>query len=203
MYWISERLKILFICRFIYIFVFVFVVFTFHFYVSLTLNQLGTHWLYFGVRIWNLNVFLRDFVVWDYLYPSQSLSRILILMVYLSSLLLYLHFSWIFSHPSGLICLCSRVVLPVSLASNFTLLSLPAACSGLFQTFGACQELPGLAHLSSSFIPPRSDTGTRSSVSSQQQLPKDQIAVGLLGDFQAVAFHSSIKTFAVFWLFNE
>lgn len=126
------------------------------------------------------------------------------LMVYLSSLLLYLHFSWIFSHPSGLICLCPCVVLPVSLASNFTLLFLPAACSGLFQTFGAGQEPPGLAHLSSSpFIPPRSDTGTRSSASSQQQLQDDQIAVRPLGDFQAVPFLSSIKTFSVFWLFNE
>lgn len=61
----------------------------------------------------------------------------------------------------------------VSLVPCLTLPFLPAVLSGVFQTFGACQETPGLARLSPPFIPIRSHTGTQSSVSSQQQLQED------------------------------
>lgn len=62
-----------------------------------------------------------------------------------------------------------------------TLPFVPAVLSGVFQTFGACQEPPGLARLSPPFIPTRSDAGTPSSVSSQQQqqqLQEDELATG-------------------------
>lgn len=65
------------------------------------------------------------------------------------------------------------VCLSVSPVSCLTLPFLPAVLSGVFQTFGACQEPPGLARLAPPFIPIRSDAGTRSSVSSQQQLQED------------------------------
>lgn len=65
-----------------------------------------------------------------------------------------------------------------------TPLFLPAFLSGHFQTFGARQELPGVAYFSPPFPPVRSNTGIESSVSSQRQLQEDQLTAGQLVDLQ-------------------
>lgn len=61
---------------------------------------------------------------------------------------------------------------------------LPGFLSGHFQTFGARQELPGVAYFSPPFPPVRSNTGIESSVSSQRQLQEDQLTAGQLVDSQ-------------------
>lgn len=86
--------------------------------------------------------------------------------------------------------LCSSV----GLVPCLTLLSPPAVLSGVFQTFGARQEPPGVAHLSPPFPPVRSDTGTRSS---QQQLQEDELAAGRLVDSQTVKLPSHLETSAL------
>lgn len=78
---------------------------------------------------------------------------------------------FLFVPPFKLLVLSLGVCLPVSLVPCLTLPFLPAVLSGVFQTFGAGQESPGLARLSPHFVPIRSDTRTRSS--SQQQLQED------------------------------
>lgn len=74
---------------------------------------------------------------------------------------------------SRLVSLRCLVCVPVSLVPCLTLPFLPAVLSGVFQTLGAGQEPPGLARVSPHFVPIRSDTGTRNSDSSQQQLQED------------------------------
>ena len=97
----------------------------------------------------------------------------------LSSVLLF-HFSLI-SSPHiriDLPHLFSPPPPPVTLVPCFNSPCCPL--SGVFQTFGACQEPPGVARLSPPVTPIRSDAGTQSSVSSQQQLQDDELAAGLL-----------------------
>lgn len=80
-----------------------------------------------------------------------------------------------FSSLSNLLVLFPHLV-SLSLSVVFpclTLPFLPAPLSGVFQTFGACQEPPGMACLSAPFTPIRSDTGTQIFDSSQQQLQED------------------------------
>lgn len=89
----------------------------------------------------------------------------------LFSFLLYPSFS---SQTSG--CFFpppAPVSLSVCRVAFLTLPFLPALLSGVFQTFGAGQEAPGVACLSPPFTPIRSDTGTQSFDSSQQQLQED------------------------------
>lgn len=73
-----------------------------------------------------------------------------------------------------------QCLVPLCLTPPF----LPAFLSGHFQTFGARQELPGVAYFSPPFPPVRSNTGIESSVSSQRQLREDQLTAGQLVDLQ-------------------
>lgn len=73
-----------------------------------------------------------------------------------------------------------QCLVPLCLTPPF----LPAFLSGHFQTFGARQELPGVAYFSPPFPPVRSNTGIESSVSSQRQLQEDQLTAGQLVDLQ-------------------
>lgn len=115
------------------------------------------------------------------LHLLLSISHILLiytvqyLLSFISSFFFHLNFSLISSQHFWIHLFsscCSCVCLHVGLVHCLTLPFLPAVLSGVFQTFGACQEPPGLARLSSFFIPIRSNTGTQSSVSPQQQ-PQD------------------------------
>lgn len=125
-----------------------------------------------------------------------SLSSLLISFFKLFVFLQYFFWIIFFSPPSAPVSAS-----PVGLFPCLTVLFLPAVLSGVFQTFGACQEPPGLARLSPAFIAIRSNTGTRSSVSSQQQhLQEDKLAAWRLADLQTVKFPSLFETSAVCWL---
>lgn len=82
--------------------------------------------------------------------------------------------------------------------SCLTLLFLPALLSGVVQTFGARQEPPGVARLSAPFIPIRSDAGTASFVSSQQQLQEGQLAAVSLVHWLTLKLTPRVQTSAVF-----
>lgn len=134
----------------------------------------------------------------------QHVSSFLSLSSLFFSFFYLFYFFLISSQTSGAIFFfsssCSMSLFLLFLV--LTLPFLPAVLSGVFQTFGAGQEPPGLAHLSPPFISIESNTGTQSSVSSQQQLQEDELAAGWIHRLSNFLLILKLLQFAGFFIVN-